>query len=349
MRPILLSGHERSLTQVKYNREGDLLFSCSKDHIINVWFTHNGERLGTYNGHNGTVWSVDVDSKSEFMVSGSADNSMRLWKVSTGECLKAWEFPTAVKRVAWSEDDNKIALVTEQRMGHQGAVRVFEINREGGPQPDEPLLVFNPIGSKAQVVAFSPLDQHLITGHENGKVALWDVNTGEEVASKEKNHIGLITDLQMSADRTYFLTSSKDKSARLYDSRTLEVIKSYQDPQTPLNSAALIPGKPYLLVGGGQEAMAVTTTSARQGHFEIRMWHVVFEEEVSRIKGGFGPCNSIAVHPEGKGYAIGGEDGYIRLHHFDDGTFRAKRKDHKLLFPLLFTPIISRSLMTWLC
>lgn len=301
MRPILLSGHERSLTQVKYNREGDLLFSCSKDHIINVWFTHNGERLGTYNGHNGTVWSVDVDSKTEFMVSGSADNQMRLWRVSTGECLKTWEFPTAVKRVAWSQDDTKIALVTEQRMGHQGAVRVFEINRDGGPQPDEPLLLINPIGSKAQVVAFSALDKHLVTGHENGKVALWDVETGEEVASKEKNHVGLITDLQMSPDRTFFLTSSKDKSARLYDARTLEVIKSFQDPQTPLNSAALIPGKPYILVGGGQEAMAVTTTSARQGHFEIRMWHIVFEEEVSRIKGGFGPCNSIAVHPEGKG------------------------------------------------
>jgi WD40 repeat protein len=116
------------------------------------------------------------------------------------------------------------------------------------------------------------------------------------------------------------------KPIQLYDARTLEVIKSYQDAQTPLNSSALIPGKPYILVGGGQEAMAVTTTSARQGNFEIRMWHVVFEEEVSRIKGGFGPCNSIAVHPEGKGYAIGGEDGYVRLHHFDENTFRAKRQ-----------------------
>lgn len=111
---------------------------------------------------------------------------------------------------------------------------------------------------------------------------------------------------------------------QLYDSKTLDVIKTYQDPQTPLNSAALIPGQPYILIGGGQEAMSVTTTGARQGHFEVRMWHKVFEEEVSRIKGGFGPCNSIAVHPEGKGYAIGGEDGYVRLHHFDDDVFRFK-------------------------
>ena len=55
------TGHERSLTQIKFNHEGDLLFSCSKDHIINVWFSHNGERLGTYNAHNATVWTIDVD------------------------------------------------------------------------------------------------------------------------------------------------------------------------------------------------------------------------------------------------------------------------------------------------
>lgn len=34
MRPILLSGHERALTQVKYNPDGDIIFSVSKDHVV---------------------------------------------------------------------------------------------------------------------------------------------------------------------------------------------------------------------------------------------------------------------------------------------------------------------------
>jgi hypothetical protein len=34
MRPILLSGHERALTQVKYNADGDIIFSVSKDHVV---------------------------------------------------------------------------------------------------------------------------------------------------------------------------------------------------------------------------------------------------------------------------------------------------------------------------
>ena len=155
----LSAGHERSLTQIKFNQEGDLLFSSSKDHIINVWFSHNGERLGTYSGHNGAVWTIDVDcacflppyslqpspsptplvcfslidpaAQSRFFVSGSADNEMRLWSVQTGKCLFVWEFPTAVKRVSFSDDDEQVVCITEQRMGHQGAIRIFNINRDG--------------------------------------------------------------------------------------------------------------------------------------------------------------------------------------------------------------------------
>jgi translation initiation factor 3 subunit I len=70
-------------------------------------------------------------AQSRFLVSGSADNEMRLWSVQTGKCLFLWEFPTAVKRVAFSDDDQQVVCITEQRMGHQGAIRIFNINRDG--------------------------------------------------------------------------------------------------------------------------------------------------------------------------------------------------------------------------
>ena len=95
--------------------------------------------------------------------------------------------------------------------------------------------------------------------------------------------------------------------------RTLDVIKTYPT-ETPLNSASIAPLRPYvrrlwyclcltvlmlesqILLGGGQEAMNVTTTSLRQGKFETRFWHKVFEEEVGRVKGHFGPINTYVLY-----------------------------------------------------
>jgi translation initiation factor 3 subunit I len=79
-----------------------------------------------------------------------------------------------------------------------------------------------------------------------------------------------------------------------------------------------------VILGGGQAAMDVTTTSARQGKFEARFYHKVFEEEIGRVRGHFGPLNYVAVDPTGKCYCSGGEDGYVRVHHFDPPYFDFK-------------------------
>jgi len=324
MRPILLQGHERSITQVKYNAEGDILFSASKDDVVNAWYSHNGERLGTYEGHNGAIWTLDVDYQTKFLLTGSADNTLRLWSVMTGECLYTWEFLTAVKRVAFSEDGELVVCVTEQRAVAQGAIRVFHLNRENGrDQSPDPISMFHPVGSKATVAAFGFTSRTILTGHESGKLAIFDAKTGDELETNEKAHHETVTDLQLSPDRSYFITSSKDKTARLHDSRSLAVLKTYTT-ETPLNSAAIAPLRPYVLLGGGQEAMNVTTTSARQGKFETRFWHKIFEEEVGRVRGHFGPINTLAVQPSGRSYASGGEDGFVRVHHFDDSYFKAR-------------------------
>lgn len=151
--------------------------------------------------------------------------------------------------------------------------------------------MFNPIGSKPTVCTFAHIPGLILTGHESGKVALFDSKTGEEVNNNERAHMDIVTDLQLSPDRSYFITSSKDKTARLHDTRTLGVLKTYST-ETPLNSAAIVSGKPYVLLGGGQDAMNVTMTSSRQGKFETRFWHKVFEEELGRVKGHFGPINT---------------------------------------------------------
>lgn len=41
--------------------------------------------------------------------------------------------------------------------------------------------------------------------------------------------------------------------------------------------------------------MDVTTTAARQGKFEARFYHKIFEDEIGRVRGHFGPL--VRPHP----------------------------------------------------
>jgi translation initiation factor 3 subunit I len=75
--------------------------------------------------------------------------------------------------------------------------------------------MFTPMGSKATVCAFTYTPGLIITGHKSGKISLFDVKTGEEVTNNERAHGDEVTDLQLSPDRSYFVTSSKDKIARV--------------------------------------------------------------------------------------------------------------------------------------
>jgi translation initiation factor 3 subunit I len=72
--------------------------------------------------------------------------------------------------------------------------------------------------------------------------------------------------------------------SQIFDSDTLDEMKVFTT-ETPLNAACITPLRPYVILGGGQDAMSVTTTSARAGKFESRFYHKLFEEEVGRVKG----------------------------------------------------------------
>ncbi|CAF4384007.1 unnamed protein product [Rotaria magnacalcarata] len=169
---------------------------------------------------------------------------------------------------------------------------------------------------KVTSALWGTLDQFIITGHDNGELVQWDIKTQDDVR-KEKPHTAQIMDLQTNRDLTFLISSSKDCTAKLFDVETLDHLKTYTTDR-PVNSAAMSPIKDHVVLGGGQEAIEVTQTAATTGKFEARFFHLIFEEEFARVKGHFGPINTLAFHPDGKSYASGGEDGFVRIHHFDN-------------------------------
>jgi len=307
----LLQGHERAITQIKYNRDGDLLFSAAKDKQPNVWFAINGERLGTYTGHNGAVWCIDVAWDTQNFMSGSADNTCKIWDCRTGQCKSTFSCATAVRSCGFSFSGNLIMYSTDATMGKECSITVRDLRQ------DKELKVFDvtPKYPKVTSAVWGPLEDTILTGHDGGELMLWDLRNSGDLSKRTRPHNKQIMDIQKDHKSTCIITASKDCTAKLIDIETLKELKAYRT-EKPVNSAAVSPVKDHVLLGGGQEAMDVTT-AGRTGKFEARFFHLVFEEEFGRVRDHFGPINSVAFHPDGKSYSSGGEDGYVRVHHFD--------------------------------
>ena len=120
-------GHTRSLTKVKFNADGDLLFSVSKDPQPSVWYSNNGERLGTFDGHTGAVWSIDVSRDSKRLLTGSADNSMIMWDVQTGKQLAKWNTKSGVRAVSFQLGAKYALFLTDATMGQVSTIHIVPI------------------------------------------------------------------------------------------------------------------------------------------------------------------------------------------------------------------------------
>ncbi|KAK2720165.1 hypothetical protein QYM36_004160 [Artemia franciscana] len=317
----MLHGHERSITQIKYNKDGDLLFSSAKDSSPGVWYSVNGERLGTYDGHTGVVWSLDVKWDTTQLLTGAGDNRLIQWDVETGKQLAELNNQTSVRTCQFSYSGTLALYSTDCQMGLPSEIIVIDCRDPSQIEQDKPSLRI-PISApnpKVTSILWGTLDEKIISGHENGDIVVWDFRTGKNITMVSE-HSQQINDMQLSKDGTMFITASKDCTAKLFDTDSVDLMKTYKT-ERPVNSAALSPIHDHVVLGGGQEAMEVTTTSARVGKFDARFFHLVFEEEFGRVKGHFGPINSLAFHPDGKSYSSGGEDGYVRVHEFDQSYF----------------------------
>jgi translation initiation factor 3 subunit I len=131
---------------------------------------------------------VDVDPTSTLIASGAADNTVKLWDVKSGKCLKTWDFDTAVKRVEFNEDGSQLLAVTEMRMGFLGTIVVLDIKLDvEAEQSSEKVLTISCEESKATVAGWSYMSKYIIAGHQDGTVSQYDPKVRTPSVSRKKS------------------------------------------------------------------------------------------------------------------------------------------------------------------
>jgi len=259
---------------------------------------------------------VDIDRNTSRVLSGSADNTAKIWDAENGREILSWAHKSPVRSVEYSLGDKTFVAVTDQVLGYLPTVCIWDVNQS---QRSPILEITGKNETKILQAAWGPLNKTIVTANEDGRVVIYDTRHGGIVnvindAQKAVMHIAF------NNTGTMFIAASRDGFARLYDSTSYALLKVYNTGR-PINAVSISPLREEVILGGGQSADTVTTSRVDKNQFNVRFFHLIFTDEIGSIQGHFGPVNALSFSPDGEGFASGGEDGYVRLHHFDKSYF----------------------------
>lgn len=248
-----------------------------------------------------------------YLLAACADQYLNVFNVETGERVNQIEHNSQVLDCKFSLGSNEFFTVTRKVRYEPTSIHVYRSKDLTNTRALEALKIEAPQAVTCAV--WGPLNNSIIAGCDDGSILMFSASNGS-ILGETTEHYGSITSISTDIDTSMFITTSEDKTAKLFDIRSLEVKKTYSLNEN-VNTAAISPIKALVALGGGK-ASVTTLTGQSSTYYDAHFFHLVFEEEIGKLKAHFGPVNSVAFSRNGKFFVTGGEDGYIKVFKFSD-------------------------------
>jgi WD40 repeat protein/DNA-binding XRE family transcriptional regulator len=258
-----------------------------------------------FSGHTSRVWSLDFSADGSTFLSGSRDETMRLWDVTSGEELRRFEGHTStVMDVAFSPDE-----ATALSGSWDTTIRLWDV------ATGEELRRIDEHTEPVMSVAFSSDGTTFVSGSQDGTLRLWDVATGEELRRFE-GHTDAVNSVVFGADDQTLLSGSSDSTLRLWDVATGEELRRFEGHTDAVMSVAISPGPGRL--------------RALSGSFDttLRLWDVATGEELRRFEGHTAQVWTVAFSFDGRRAVSGSFDTTLRLWDVANGQEMQRLSDH---------------------
>ena len=285
--------------------------------------------------HSGPVNTVTFSPDGLSILSGSADQSVRVWDTNSGKQLRLLTGHVGPV-IAAAFDADQEWLVTG---GDDGTVRLWN-SREIVP----PEILFRS-DSWIRSLAIHPTSKLIAAGLDSGKILLIE-EFPDSSGSLDSHvvtltgHMAKVNTVTFSTDGNRLITAGADGIVKLWDVDSRTIVGILPSLGKEVKWAGETPDGNILLVGidgtidlwdmelnreidrwdievSNIRGVALSRNGKQlaTAHDDgtIHLWNLVNHSETAQMKGHMGPVLGVAINPDGKTLVSGGEDGSIRF------------------------------------
>jgi WD40 repeat protein/serine/threonine protein kinase len=244
--------------------------------------------LHTYQAHADRVTAVRMSDDGRYAVSASEDNTLKLWTLPEGECIRTFEgHQGSVYSIDMSHDNTLVMSAARDRTlriwdrGSGECARDIAIDREadGG-------------------AALAPDGRHALVRKGGAQFVLLSI-LNEQTETAFTGHTGWIHAMAFCPDERHVLSASADGTVRVWNRETGVCMRAMAGHEDGVNCLA-VATEGTTCVSGGQDG-------------EVILWNWETGETLRVMKAHRGPVHCIALSADGIVAASGGEDGTVRM------------------------------------
>ncbi|MBT9312009.1 serine/threonine-protein kinase [Leptothoe kymatousa] len=250
----------------------------------------------TLPNHSSTINDLLLFVDGLRMVSAGADNSIRLWDLTNGKQLEAWDQQTSfVNTILLSPDET----------------RLYSGNADGTLQgwvvANGNLLWQNSAAHQGpvNVITRTPDGQKLVSAGADGYVHVWQASTGKLMTSVKAEQ-GPINSLVVTSDSRYIITAGSDRTINFWNFDTGKSERTLTGHESFINALAISPDGRFLF-----SASADGT---------IRQWKVKTGKLLRTLVGHTSYVNDMIFSRDGQTLSTGSADKTVRIWNVETGT-----------------------------